>query len=92
MKRNRSYQKKKNHNIRPRVSHLTNDNFYVNTTPCGMLAWGKSILNVKSCVSPTGPDHSKYRETVYLDQCPETGGTEQFVRLSNVPNVAHICL
>ena len=37
-----------------------------------MLAWGKSLLNVKSCVSPTGPDHSKYRETVYLDHCHQT--------------------
>ena len=38
-----------------------------------MLAWGKSLLNVKSCVSPTGPDHSKNRETVFLDHCHQTG-------------------
>ena len=29
-----------------------------------MLAWGKSLLSVKSCVSPTGPDHSKNREII----------------------------
>ena len=72
--------------------------FLVNAAPCRMLAWGKSLLNVKSCVSPTGPDHSKNRETVFSrinftrpDQCPEAGGTEMFVRLAHVPNVAHIC-
>ena len=32
-----------------------------------MLAWSKS------CVSPTGPDHSKNRETVFLDHCHQTG-------------------
>ena len=36
-----------------------------------MLPWGKSPLNVKDCVSPTGLDHSKSRETVYLDYCPD---------------------
>ena len=41
--------------------------FLVNAAPCRMLAWGKSLLNVKSCVSPTGPDHSKNRETVFLE-------------------------
>ena len=73
--------------------------FLVNAAPCRMLAWGKSSLNVKSCVSPTGPDHSKNRETVFSDHCHQTrpvsggrGGTEMFVRLANVPNVAHICL
>ena len=49
-----------------------------------MLAWGKSLLNVKSCVTPTGPDHSKNRETVYLDHChqtgPEAGGTEMTIK------------
>ena len=62
MKRNRSYQKKRwsivrqfLHHVRSRVSHLANDNYCVNTAPCRMLAWGKSLLNVKSCVSPTGP-------------------------------------
>ena len=48
-------------------------NFCVNTAPCRMLAWGKSLLNVKSCVSPTGPDHSKNRETVFSDHCHQTG-------------------
>ena len=81
MKRNRSYQKKKEkkrwsivrqvlHHVRPRVSHL---NYCVNAAPCRMLAWGKSLLNVKSCVSPTGPDHSKNRETVFSDHCHQTG-------------------
>ena len=72
------------HHIRPRVSHLTNDNYCVNAAPCRMLAWGKSLLNVKSCVSPTGLDHSKNRETVYLDHChqtePEAGGTEMTIK------------
>ena len=49
-----------------------------------MLAWGKNLLNVKSCVTPTGPDHSKNRETVYLDHChqtgPEAGGTEMTIK------------
>ena len=54
------------HHVRPRVSHL---NYFVNAAPCRMLAWGKSLLNVKSCVSPTGPDHSKNRETVFSDHC-----------------------
>ena len=40
---------------------------------CSMLAWGKSLLNVKICVSPTGPDHSKNRETVFSDHCHQTG-------------------
>ena len=47
--------------------------FLVNAAPCRMLAWGKSLLNVKSCVSPTGPDHSKNRETVFSDHCHQTG-------------------
>ena len=38
-----------------------------------MLAWGKSSLNVKSGVNPTGPDHSKNRETVFSDHCHQTG-------------------
>ena len=94
MKRNRSYQKKKKkrwsivrqalHHVWPRVSHLTNDNYYVNAAPCRMLAWGKSLLKVKSCVSPTRPDHSKNRETVYLDHChqtgPEAGRTEMTIK------------
>ena len=70
--------------VRPRVSHLTNDNYCVNAAPCRMLAWGKSLLNVRSCVSPTGPDHSKNRETVYLDHCHQTrleaGGTEMTIK------------
>ena len=80
MKRNRSYQKKKkkkvvdsqtsSYHVRPRVSHL---NYCVNAAPCRMLAWGKSLLNVKSCVVPTGPDHSKNRETVFLVHCHQTG-------------------
>ena len=45
----------------------------VNAAPCRKLAWGKSLLNVKSCVSPTGPDHSKNRETVFSDHCHQTG-------------------
>ena len=61
------------HDVRPRVSHLTNDNYCVNAAPCRMLAWGKNLLNVKSCVTPTGPDHSKNRKTVYLDRCHQTG-------------------
>ena len=28
--------------------------------------WAKSLLNVKSCLSLTGPDHSKNSETVFL--------------------------
>ena len=72
------------HNVRPRVSHLTNDKDCVNPAPCSMLTWGKSLLNVKSCVSPTGPDHSKNREAVYLDHChqtgPEAGGTEMTIK------------
>ena len=47
--------------------------FLVNAAPCRMLAWGKSLLNVKSCVSPTGPDHIKNRETVFSDHCHQTG-------------------
>ena len=47
--------------------------FLVSAAPCRMLAWGKSLLNVKSCVSPTGPDHSKNRETVSSDHCHQTG-------------------
>ena len=39
---------------------------------------------MKSCVSPTGLDHSKNRETVYLDHCHQTGpearGTEMTIR------------
>ena len=39
---------------------------------------------MKSCVSPTGPDHSKNRETVYLDHCHQTGpearGTEMTIK------------
>ena len=50
----------------------------------------KSLLNVKSCVSSTGPDHNKNRETANLDHCHQTGpvsaGQKLFVRL---PNVAH---
>ena len=38
-----------------------------------MLAWGKSSLNLKSGVNPTGPDHSKNRETVFSDHCHQTG-------------------
>ena len=37
-----------------------------------MLPWGKSLLNVKSCISATGPDHSKNRETGYLDHSQKT--------------------
>ena len=79
IKKNKTKQnKKKNwsivrqvlHHVRPRVSHL---NYCVNAAPCRMLAWGKSHLNVKSCVSPTGPDHSKNRETVFSDHCHQTG-------------------
>ena len=49
-----------------------------------MLAWGKSLLNVKSCVSPTGPDHSKNRETVFLDHCHQTGPVSGGERDRNV--------
>ena len=59
------------HHVGPRVSHLTNDNYCVNAAPCRMLAWGKSLLNVKSCVSPTGPDHSKNRETLLGSLSPD---------------------
>ena len=40
--------------------------YSVNAAPCRLLPWGKSPLNVKNCVSPTGLDHSKNRETVYF--------------------------
>ena len=53
-----------------------------------MLAWGKSLLNAKSCVSPTGPDHSKNRETGYLDHChqtgPEAGGDRNDYQMSQM--------
>ena len=68
MKRNRSIVRQVHH-VRPRVSHL---NYCVNAAPCRKLAWGKSLLIVKSCVSPTGPDHSKNRETVFSDHCHQT--------------------
>ena len=47
--------------------------YSVNTAPCRVLPWGKSPLNVKNCVSPTGLDHSKNREPVCLDHCPQIG-------------------
>ena len=43
------------HHVRPGVRHLTNDNCSVNTAPCRLLARGEESINVKSCVSPTGP-------------------------------------
>ena len=58
--------------------------FLVNAVPCRMLAWGKNLLNVKSCVSPTGPDHSKNRETVFSDHCHQTGLVSGGRRDSNV--------
>ena len=58
--------------------------FLVNAAPCRMLAWGKSVLNVKSCVSPTGLDHSKNRETVFLDHCHQTGPVSRGRRDRNV--------
>ena len=61
------------HHVRPGISHLTNDNCCVNAAPCRMLARGKSLLNVKNSFSPTGLDHSKNRETVYLDHLHQTG-------------------
>ena len=69
------------HHVRPRVSRL---NYCVNAAPCSMLAWGKSLLNVKSCVSPTGPDHSRNRETVFLDHCHQTGSVSGGRRDRNV--------
>ena len=36
--------------------------YSVNAAPCRMLAWGKSPLNVKNCVSPTGLDHREQRD------------------------------
>ena len=67
---------------------------------CTLQDAGLGLLNVKSCVSPTRPDRTTARtERLFSriivtrpDQCPEAGGTEMFVRLANVPNVAHICL
>ena len=56
----------------------------VNAAPCRMLAWGKSLLNVKSCVSPTGPDHSKNRESVFSDHCHQTGPVSGSRRDRNV--------
>ena len=56
----------------------------VNAAPCRMLAWGKSLLNVKSRVSPTGPDHSKNRESVFSDHCHQTGPVSGSQRDRNV--------
>ena len=39
---------------------------------------------MKSCVSPTGPDHSKNRETVFSDHCHQTGQVSGGRRDSNV--------
>ena len=49
----------------------------------------KSLLNVKSCISPTGPDRTTttWISVTRPDQCPE--GQKMFVRLPNVPDVAH---
>ena len=58
--------------------------FLVNAAPCRMLAWGKNLLNVKSCVSPTGPDHSKNKETGFSDHCHQTGPVSGGRRDSNV--------
>ena len=70
-----------------RVSYL---NYCVNAAPCRMLAWGKSLLNVKSCVSPTGPDHSKNRETVFLDHCHRTGPVSGGRRDRNVCQTSNL--
>ena len=50
----------------------------------------KSLLNVKSCISPTGPDWTTTTWIIVTrpDQCLE--GQKMFVRLPNVPNVTHI--
>ena len=44
---------------------------------------------MKSCVSPTGPDHIKNRETVNLDHCHQTGlvsgGTENVCQTIKCP-------
>ena len=34
---------------------------------------GQESFKCESCVSPTGPDHSKNRETVFSDHCHQTG-------------------
>ena len=55
----------------------------------------KSLENVKSCITPTGPDRTTTRTERLLtwiivtrpDQCLE--GQKMFVRLPNVPNVTH---
>ena len=56
----------------------------VNAAPCRKVAWGNSLLNVKSCVSPTGPDHSKNRETVFSDHCHQTRPVSRGRRDRNV--------
>ena len=65
MKRDRSFLKKERWSIEKflimsgqgsAISLMTI--YCVNAAPCRMLAWGKSLLNVKGGVSPTGPDHT----------------------------------
>ena len=58
MKRNRS--NKKNLHVWPRVSHLRNENFCVNTALCMMLAWVKSFKCEKLCqLHQTGPQQEQ---------------------------------
>ena len=76
MKRNRSYKKKVVDNQTSSSSCPAKgqpSQLLVNADPCRMQAWGKSLLNVKSCVSPTRQGHSKNRETVFSDHCHQTG-------------------
>ena len=83
------------HYVRPGFGHLTSDNYCVNVAPCRMLARGKESVKCEKLSQPhrTGPQQE---QTGHLDHChqtrPVSGGTKMFVRQSNVPNVAHICL
>ena len=49
--------------------------YCVNAAPCRLLAWGKSLLNVKGGVSPAGPDHTWIFVT-RPDQVPKPDGQE----------------
>ena len=80
------------HHVRPGVSHLTNNNYSVNPAPCRRLALGKeSVKCEKLCQSHRTTTRTERLLTWIIvtrpDQCPK--GQKMFVRLPNVPNVAH---
>ena len=58
------------HHVQPRVSHLTNNNYCVNA---GLGQESFKCENLCQAPPRTRPDHSKSRETVYLDHCHQTG-------------------